>query len=215
MDELDRQLKDLAAMAKQYSPESLQRRKVMQRLLMLIERSGQLSYKWKGKYPDLYADALQETRLYIVRQIDNYDPTRGKFMTWVNFKLDREVTGKLQDFTDTQKERREISLSRPVGQDDQGSSKTQEDILSVQKHVFLSDQIRRILEDDPDGFFKGKHVRGRPDANLQVVALYLMDNKNLRKLAANLGVKEQTMYSFLRRSREEMRSHIDRYLKDN
>ncbi|MEM6837892.1 MAG: hypothetical protein AAF609_13665 [Cyanobacteria bacterium P01_C01_bin.120] len=215
MDELDRQLKELAAIAKAYSPKSLQRNKVMQRLLLLIERSGQLSYKWRGKYPGLYSDALQETRLYIVRKIDTYDPTRGKFMTWVNFKLEREVLGRIKDDTDAQKESQEISLYQPINRDDQESRKTQEDVLSNQEHIFLSDQVRQIIEDDPDGFLKSRYIRGRPDVNLQIVVIYLMNNKNLRKLAENLGVNEQTMYSFFGRSRKELRSYFDRYLKDS
>lgn len=214
MDELDCQLKELVAVAKQHPSESVQRKKAITRLLMAIRRSGKLSYTGQTQYPDLYHDALQETWAYIARNIDKYDPTRAKVMTWINYKLEREFKGRVQQFARDQKARQEISLSRAVGRDDKGEKKTLEDQLSSDDALYLSDHLRQILAEDPDGLFRGKHLRGKPELHFQMMALHLMDEQNMRNLAARLNVKEQTLYSFFRRACKELRPHIERYLQE-
>lgn len=215
MDELDRYLKGLAAEAKRHPPRSTQRRRAVNRLLEAIRQSGKLFCD--GRYdfpPEVYHDALQKTFEYISKKVvDDYDPTLAQMMTWVNKKLNFAFKDEIKNFKkERERKSREISSSNPLSQDNKS---TLEDILTSESAPFVSDQLRQILEEDPEGLFKAQHMRGRPDVNFQTVALYRLDNKNLRKLAENLGVNEQALYSFFNRSLKKLRPHIDRYLKDN
>lgn len=212
MDELDRRLKELAETAKQHSSGSLQRRKAIQRLLQAIRQSGKLFCKGRYDYPpEVYHDALQRTFEYVAKKIDEYDPTLAKMMTWVNRKLDFAFKDEIKSF---KKERQRKSQETSYSQSHSEDEGTLENRLASDEVLYLSDQVRQIIESDPEELFKSKHLRGRPDVNFQVIALYLMENSNKRKLAERLSVNEQTLYSFFRRACIDMRPHIERYLQD-
>lgn len=204
MDELDHYLKELAETARQSSSGSPKRRKAIQRLLQAIRKSGKLFCKGRYDYPpELYHDALQNTLEYVAKKIDRYDPTLAKMMTWVNRKLDFAFKDEIKKFKEEQTRKfQERSFVQPYDRDN--------DV----EPPYLSDQLRLILEEDLEGVFKAKHLRGRPDVNFKMVALYRIENEKLRRLADNLNVKEQTLYSFFRRACIEMRPHIERYLQD-
>jgi hypothetical protein len=213
MDELDRRLKDLAEITKQYPLESLQRKKAIQRLLQAIRQSGKLFCEGRYDYPsEVYHDALQSTLHYVAKKINEYDPTQAKMMTWVNRRLAFAFIDEIRRFKkERERKSKEISFSKPYSED---NGSTLEDCLSSDETPYLSDQVRQIIERDPEGLFRARHLRGRPEISFQVVALYLMDDSNKRRLAKNLNVREQTLYSFFRRACIEMCPHIKRYLQN-
>jgi hypothetical protein len=68
-------------------------------LLGAVELSGKLSHQNQPN-PDLYKDAVTRTLFWVCRNIDAYDPQKGKFMAWINYRLDmilREIQQELKD----------------------------------------------------------------------------------------------------------------------
>jgi hypothetical protein len=73
-----------------------------------IRLSGKLSHPHRTRfspqfYDLLYEEAVNKTLMYVCRKIDKYDPERGqdkKFMTWVNFRLDRVIIETSREFKD-------------------------------------------------------------------------------------------------------------------
>lgn len=60
----------------------------LNQLLRLIAESSQL--RGQGNYSsDIYQDALNRTLYWIVTHLDEYDPEKGRFMSWVNYRLQK------------------------------------------------------------------------------------------------------------------------------
>jgi DNA-directed RNA polymerase specialized sigma24 family protein len=214
MDELDRHLKQLADIAKSHPPGSRGRILAVTRLLNAIERSGKLYCQGRHDYPpEVYHDAMQEVRAYIFRLIDRYDPSGAQLMTLVNQKLNHQFKDAIKKF---QKERpQNLSLSQELGGGDSDATKTLEDIISAEEEIYLSDQVRQIIEDDPETAFQSKCIKGRPEANFQAIALHLLDHHNMRDLARLWDIPEQTLYSFFRRCCQNFKPLMAKYLSEH
>jgi DNA-directed RNA polymerase specialized sigma24 family protein len=213
MDELDRHLKDLVEVAKQHLPGSRGRIAAVTRLLAAIERSRKLYCRGRHDYPpEVYHDAMQEVRAYIFRLIDRYDPSGAQMMTLVNQKLNNQFKDAIQKF---KKERsQDISLSQEISENDGDTSRTLENVFRAEEEIYLSDQLRQIIEDDPENTFQEKCIKGRPEANFRAVALHMLDHHNMRDLAKIWGIPEQTLYSFFRRACQSLKPLITQYLRE-
>lgn len=216
MDELDSRLKRLAEIAKQHPPGSKRRSIAVTRLLMAIEGSGRLYCKRRYDHPpELYHEAMQKLRAYVFRMIDRYDPTGAKMMTFINQKLNSEFIEAIQKNQKNQKNRQqETSLSAPISTQESNLDRTLEDIVASENYVYLSDRLRKIIEEDVENIFKNKCIRGKPEANFQAIALYMIDGYDRREIAQIWDISEQTVYSFFSRCCESFRPVFERHLKE-
>jgi hypothetical protein len=104
----DGQLKKLALEAQGHPPHTELRQHALGELVEAIRLSGKLSHPHRTRfspqfYDLLYEEAVNKTLIYVCRKIDKYDPERGqekKFMTWVNFRLDRVILETNREFKD-------------------------------------------------------------------------------------------------------------------
>ncbi len=92
----DVQLNKLALKAQRQPPQTELRRHALGELIEALRLSGKLCRPHREKfrpafYDLLYKEALMETWIYICQNIDKYEPQRGAFRTWVNFRLDKLV----------------------------------------------------------------------------------------------------------------------------
>ena len=101
----DQRLTDLARAVKQCERHSQKRQYALNELVQSISLSGKL-YCYNtagfadGFYELLYEEAVNKTLLYVVEKIDNFDFTKGKFMTWVNYRLNRNLYEVRREFED-------------------------------------------------------------------------------------------------------------------
>jgi len=80
-------LQQLALEAQQYEPQSQEWQYAVQELINGIWLSGKL--RCRGKFPDdVYWDAVNQTLSYICHKIDTYQPEKGRFLGWVNYRLE-------------------------------------------------------------------------------------------------------------------------------
>lgn len=184
MDAIDQQLLEIVLEVQQYSIESTgytdleikirtrSKKKALTRLVNAIQNSGKLYCQGKRNFPpQVYAEAIQETWLYVCKKADEYDPAKGKVMTWVNFILDKKFKDAIKKYLEEMKTR---SLDDPIQNSDNGSI-TLGDTIESREYSCEYEEVRQIIVDDPDGRFKKKHIKGRPEVNFQDIALHRLE----------------------------------------
>lgn len=92
-------LQQLAIAVQKLQPQSQAWQSAMRELVQALHLSGKLASSGRLS-PDLYHEALNEAVIWMYNHIQNYDPARGQFIAWVNFRLNmigREVAQKQND----------------------------------------------------------------------------------------------------------------------
>lgn len=186
-------LKQLALEAQRCPVQTEQRRHLLGELVEAIQLSGKLARPHQSLfsppfYALIYEEAVNRTLTYICRSIDRYDPERGekKFMSWVNFRLDRNIL-------DCRRE-----LSDPNLQE--LPSLAELDSLPQPETIAPAALLRDYIETDPDRVFRQAHIKNRPDANFQFIALSrFVQDKSWAEISSELGIAVPTLSSFFQR----------------
>jgi DNA-directed RNA polymerase specialized sigma24 family protein len=196
----DLQLKKLALEAQQHPPSTELRQYALGELIEAIRLSGKLGHphrtRFSGQFYDLlYEEAVNKTLTYVCRKIDTYDPQRGqekKFMSWVNFRLDRVILEASREF----REPNIIELP---------SLTELEEKMPPCESTSLLDKVRDSIEIDAKNMFKQTHIRNRVDANFQAIALARLSGKNWQEISEQFGIPLPTISSFFQRCCEKFR----------
>ncbi|MCU0570776.1 MAG: hypothetical protein MUF49_29930 [Oculatellaceae cyanobacterium Prado106] len=80
-------LQQLALEAQKHELKTAIHQYAIRELLQAIRLSGKLARSQLA--PEVYQDAVNQTLLWVCQNLQAYDPNRGEFMSWVNFRLDR------------------------------------------------------------------------------------------------------------------------------
>lgn len=187
-------LKNLALEIQQTPLKSELRQHLLGEIIVAIRLSGKLCRPHQKKfspsfYELIYEEAISETLLYVCRNIDKYDPQRGKdkkFITWVNFHLDKLVIECRRKFD------RVNTYYFPSLAEIEDKKFTEED-------TFLGDMVREYMEEDAENLFKEAKITNRPDANFRAIALARLSGKSWEEISTNLGIAIPTLSSFYQR----------------
>ncbi|NEO63572.1 MAG: sigma-70 family RNA polymerase sigma factor [Moorea sp. SIO4G2] len=217
MDALDERLQQLALEAQKHSPKSRDRRLALTRLIQMIQASGKLSRRRYDTPQEVYDEALQETWWYLCRKIDTYQP-RGPVINWINSVLKWRLIDAKKRHT---KGVKECSLNAPINSSDGGkvnqSGMTYLDTVAQPEDTPLPSQlIRQCIEEDSDGLFASKHVRGHPKANFRTIALLYLDRKSWKETAVAVGLEPKqwsTVQSFYWRCCKYFAEKFKEYLQ--
>ena len=203
--DLDQRLKQLAIEAQQHQPNTLKRQQAVQRLLIEIERSGELRYpsplpQFKGHlYQEICAVAKQRLFCYINQKLDIYNSNR-EVLQWANFLL----------------EKRFYEASREVVSYCQGLDLLTLDDLDTEAITVQKEgddrEIVRYLEDDPEGVFKAEHILKFPHANFQYIALQVASGYSFKEISDELALPYQTVVSFYKRRLVKFKPNFEAYL---
>ena len=187
-------LKGLALEAqRQPNPSSLRQHALLQ-LVEAIRACGRLAHPHRAKfapsfYTLLYEEAVNRTLVYVCQKIDTYDPNRGqtqKFMNWVNFRLDRMVIECRRQFSDRNTQQLpDLNDLERLSQPEPQSS--------------LAKEVREYIAADRDNLFKSTHIRKRPDASFQAIALARFADQSWEEISAQFDIKIPTLSSFFQR----------------
>lgn len=199
----DTQLRQLALEAQRHPPHTELRQFALRELVEAIRLSGKLGHPHRTRfspqfYDLLYEEAVNKTLTYVCRKIDTYDPERGqekKFMSWVNFRLDRVLIEASREF------REPIIIDLP-------SLTDLEEKLQPDESDSLLDKVREYIEIDSQNIFKQTHIRNRADANFQAIALARLSGKSWEEISAKFGIPLPTISSFFQRCCEKFRSQF-------
>ena len=204
----DRALKKLALAAQRYPPNTQLRRHLLGELVEAIQLSGRLCRPHREKfapsfYELLYEEAVIETLTYVCKNIDKYDPQRGKdhkFITWVNFRLDKCV----------------IECRRRFSKVDTFTLPSLADLEKIQPQETapsLAEMMRECIEEDADQTFKQAQIRNRPDANFRAIALARFSGRSWEDISSELGIVVPTLSSFFQRCCHKFAPKFRNYLQ--
>ncbi|NEO90917.1 MAG: hypothetical protein F6K56_11955 [Moorea sp. SIO3G5] len=92
-------LQQLALEAQRHQPHTPERFYALTELLNAIKLSGKLCHR--GQFsPEVYDDAVNRTLYFVYQNLNHYNRAKGKFIAWVNYRLDKMLQKAQQDLTD-------------------------------------------------------------------------------------------------------------------
>lgn len=183
------------------------RQYALRELVESIRLSDRLCRPHRGKfhpqfYELLYEEAVNQTLVYVCQNIDKYDPTRShKFMTWVNFRLDKLVIESRWEFSSNQ------TLDIPSLED-------LENPIEDDTHQDLAVELEKFIQFDKKNIFKKEHIRDRPDANFLTIALATLHGKTWKEISQELAIEVPTLSSFFRRCCQKFSPIFKEYFCD-
>ncbi|MBD1936839.1 hypothetical protein [Microcoleus sp. FACHB-68] len=202
----DEQLKQLAIEIQKQPSNSALRRHLLGELVEAIRLSGKLCRPHREKFsPDfyelLYEEAVIRTLAYVCKNIDNYDPERGqtqKFMTWVNFRLDKLVIECRREF------------SNPIVEELPSIADLEN--IAQPASTSLVEETRQYIESDPGKIFEKKYIRSRPDASFKTIALARLSGQSWEEISSSLGIKVSVLSGFFQRCCSKFRPQFQKDL---
>ncbi|MGJ3250420.1 MAG: sigma-70 family RNA polymerase sigma factor [Elainellaceae cyanobacterium] len=187
---LDEQLKHYAIDAQQHPPQSQGRQIALRKLVNGILTSGRLcrpqAGQYRGRYEDIYSEALQELMLFICENIDKYSPERGAVLVWVNMLLRRrffnEAIPKVLD---------KPGVVRMSLHDIEHL-----DLAPSDPPKTLTELLEECVDADPDNLFKTAHLAGQPQATFQVIMKRRLVGSSWDDISAEFNTNLSTISSF-------------------
>lgn len=196
LDGLEEQLRQLVTEACRHQAGSFERQKNLTRIIRLITNK---LYKKNTPY---YQDALQQTWVYFCQNIcegntgEQYDPTRGSVVTWLNAYLKR----RLQDFyIDCQKQQARTVMGL-VRRFESGDMNPVDNLEANPDIPPLLEDVRTWAQTDPQGELRRIYIESRPEVTCQVLIMRRLPPETTWKtLAAEFGLCVSTLSSFYQR----------------
>ncbi|NEZ58666.1 sigma-70 family RNA polymerase sigma factor [Adonisia turfae] len=212
--DLDQQLKQLAIEAQQHPPQTPERQCALARLVDTIYRSKKLvrpySGQFYGLYEDIYAEAQQQLFLYLCEDISRYNPEL-EVLQWANFLMrKRFFIEASRDFMPVAPKGMDRSQVKRITLDALDKQESLE--LRSQSNPSLSEEVLQCIRDDRDGLFKETHIRNKPAANFQHLALRFLGGYSWKEISDELGVKVVTLSSFYLRCLTKFAPKFKEYL---
>jgi DNA-directed RNA polymerase specialized sigma24 family protein len=208
----DENLKKLALAAQAQENHTPLRQHLLRELIASIRLSGRLCRPHRQKfqadfYELLYEEAVNETLLYVCQNLDKYDPERGKdkkFMTWVNFRLDKSLLDCHRRFSHLEGK----GLIRP-----DFTLQEMEQIEQPQVYPSLGECLQDYLEADPDNLFRQAQIRNQPQANFHAIALARLAGRSWEEISQEFHLAVPTLSSFYQRCCRKFAQHFQQHIE--
>lgn len=195
----DEQLKQLGLAAQQQPPDSEKRRYALRELVQAIRLSGKLSrpqqqfgarsYQF---YEQLYQEAVNRTLTYVCRKIDTYDPNRGtrqKFMSWVNFRLDKLM----------------IECYREFNNQRFNTTSLEQINVDLPQKRSIKEEFHTLMESYPEEILTQEHVKGHREANFKAIAFARFAGISWQELSDRWGIPIPTLSTVFYRGCKKFR----------
>lgn len=211
---LDKRLKQLAIEAQQALPKTPQRQRALAQLVDSICRSNQLVRphrgQFRGFYEDIYAEAQQRLFLYVCEHIHRYNP-EFEVLQWANFLMKKRFFIEAsRDVMPTMHKGINRSNMKRITLDVLDKQEPME--LRSQSTLSLSEAVIQCIQEDRDGLFKSTHIKNKPEASFQYVALQFLGGYSWKEISADLEVKVVTLSSFYQRCLTKFASVLKEYV---
>lgn len=216
-DALNQELQQLVNEAKRYPADSenatdrAKRRIALNKLINAIRCAGRLSQQtqWLGlpNYEDYYHEALQHTFIEICRHIEQYNP-QYPVMAWVN-----QIFGRR--FYDVVKKDRKRGITLlPKNQENTKVLSLDElnKDLPVDNEISEQEQLKEIIENDPENFLNNEYIKEHPKASLKAILLLVLEGKQWKEISEELGVPLSTASSFYQRRMHKIITYLKKYI---
>ncbi len=197
----DLALNALIAEACQYPIGTVQRQQLLTQIISRIQKSGKI---WKGGAMvgehsiDDYHEALQQTWLYLCRNLNAYDPRKASITTWLNHYLRYRL---LDIYQQRQQEhlRSQPFYSRSANDSDTDLIDPIDRIPSPPPPSTLLEDLTQWIHANAT-LLKKKHVQHRSDINCYVLILHRLPPETAwNELAQSLNTSISTLSNFYHR----------------
>jgi hypothetical protein len=133
------------------------------------------------------------------------------FWYWFDYYLDKKIKENIRQ------RRNIVSGDAPTGERDESSTTlTRFDKIKTKADSSLSKDVIRLIKQDPDGIFRGKHIRNYPHVNFREIALLKFQESSLAEINQHFGnqVNAQTTISpFYTRTCYYFKPILEEYLE--
>lgn len=166
-------------------------------------------------YEDIWAESLTELWRFICNKIDKFDENKiasdnrkvSKFLIWINSSMKFIIKRCYFKIIDTQSQKiREnyqiINIDNQEG----------EEIPTPTNDTPFSEQIKELIEQDPENMFQKVYLRQQPQANFRAIALLSLEGESMKVISEKLGVPQQSLYTFYNRSIQRFMPTFHKYL---
>ncbi len=211
----DRELQQLVLAINQ-SPTRTDRfvRKQIDRLLTEISASltpakQVLINKWSGiaDIESIVAEAVSNTLMEAVKNLDRYNPEKASVMTWIKGILNYRFQDALRRY---QQRYESISIDNPDAMAADEIAK-----ISEPEPETMGSKLRRLIETDPDGHLAAAHLRNQPLASLQTILLMRLDGLKWQEIADRLNISSHsTINNFHDKQLRKWNDYFRKYLCD-
>lgn len=214
---LNQELQGLINDAKLYPADSgnpvdrANRRIILTKLINGIKYSGKLSKQtqWSGvaNYQGIYEEALQITFIEICQNLGSYNP-EYPVMAWVN----RIFNSRFYDVFDKERKKgikwlpKNSEASQVLSLDEINKD------LPLENEVSEHEQLKEIIQADPEKFLTEEYIQNHPQANLKVILLLVLEGKQWKEIAEEIGVPLSTASSFYQRRLRKIISYLQKYM---
>lgn len=197
--QLDGQLKQLALTAQQHPPLSKERQKALNKLISVLQQSGGLCsphLTYGAQYQEVEDEGRSQLYFWICQNIDRYNPTKGEVLQWANFLLKKRF------YIDAYRELNTEGGYRPPNPslDDLNNLPNLQMMMELPEES-MSQELRRLLEEDPENIFQKAHVQGHPKASFKFITLQKLNGYSWEEISQQLhNIPVPTLSSFYQRS---------------
>lgn len=216
-DALNQELQQLVNEAKRYLADSksptdrAKRRIALNKLINAIRGSGKLSKQvqwWESpNYEDYYHEALQLTFIEICQKIEQYNP-QYPVMTWVNIIFSRRISdvGKKDQKRGITQLPKHQKVTQVLSLDEINKD------FPVDNEISEQQQLKEIIENDPENVLKNDCIKDHPQANLQAILLLVLNGKQWQEISEELKVPLSTASSFYQRRMRKIITYLKKYI---
>ncbi len=221
---IDCLLNQLATEAQQHQPRSYERRRVLHLLIDQILKSGHLAHPsggWlpAGVYEDIYNEALGNTLMEICQKIDKYNPEQN-VMAWCNFLLNKRFIDSLNQYT--RRGMTHIPRGSQNHQDENNQYVTTlpnledlEHFIPRSERISESQELQKLIEENPGNLFTKDHVKGQPRATFQFLALAkIWRDQKWKEISSELNVPVSSLCDFFNKRLKEFKPYFQEYLQN-
>ena len=217
----DLELKQLALAIKQ-SPTRTDRvvRKQIERLLTEISARIQpakrvLIKKWEGidNIESIVAEAVSNTLMEAVKNLDRYDPQKASVMTWINGILKYRFQDALRSY---RSRHQSISIEDPESKAEakiQAKIDRDDAVISESETAYMADKLRQFVNTDPEGHLSAVHIRDRPAASFKAILLLRIAGLTWQGIADRFDIpRHTTVTTFHDRQLRNLGTYFRKYL---
>lgn len=221
MTSLDMDLQNLARKAQNQPFKSPQRQLALHKLVKKIQEAPSLVHRprsnssFESIYEDIFNEALQETLIEVCKNIDKYDPEKGKVMAWVNSILKnrfKDVFKRHSKHGITYVPRSSIGIL--VKSLDELDTFIAEKLTTDKKESFEHELIKKYLIEN--NLFRSINMRNKPEVTWQDIAIkFIIEDKSWKTISIELGgISEHTIRSFYSRGFDKFKLDFQQYLDE-
>lgn len=172
---------------------------------------------------DVYHEYLMQLWQFICKNVERFDlnkshvaldPGRSKFMIFVNASSHYLFLKAVANCIDKSLPSGSIKKEKNKKYQVISIDELPQDLEAPETEISLAEQLRELIEKDPQEIFSKTHLRNKPAANFREIALLSLQGLSMREISEKLGCPQQSLYTFYKRCTHQFIPIFQEYLEE-